>query len=183
MAMPCIEGVEAQHVKRFIREVRLHYFCDVAVMPKGHVNIFQAAMSLINAVHCLVLGNLCVRISAEIFGKDDLIRPRATDGECIPHNSPKEKQYFRLTRGQAEAIVEKLSDLLRLTLEDVEAQEVPLWRELEFLRLYLSIEQVRFEDRLKVRIVATAGLPEMLGASHGVAADRGERRPPPARAE
>jgi signal transduction histidine kinase len=63
---------------------------------------------------------------------------------------------------QAEAMVEKLSDLLRLTLEDVEAQEVPLWRELEFLRLYLSIEQVRFEDRLKVRIVPTAALSEML---------------------
>jgi two-component system, LytTR family, sensor kinase len=63
---------------------------------------------------------------------------------------------------QAEAMVEKLSDLLRLTLEDVEAQEVPLWRELEFLRLYLSIEQIRFEDRLKVRIVPTAALSDIL---------------------
>ena len=63
---------------------------------------------------------------------------------------------------QAEAMVEKLSDLLRLTLEDVEAQEVPLWRELEFLRLYLSIEQVRFEDRLKVRIVPAAALSDVL---------------------
>jgi LytS/YehU family sensor histidine kinase len=48
-----------------------------------------------------------------------------------------------------------LGDLLRLTLDDVEAQEVPLWRELEFLRLYLSIEQIRFEDRLQVRIGTT----------------------------
>jgi len=63
---------------------------------------------------------------------------------------------------QAEAMVAKLSDLLRLTLEDVEAQEVPLWRELEFLRLYLSIEQVRFEDRLKVRVAPTAALSEVL---------------------
>jgi signal transduction histidine kinase len=57
---------------------------------------------------------------------------------------------------EAEAMVERLGDLLRLTLEDVEAQEVPLWRELEFLRLYLSIEQIRFEDRLRVRIAPTA---------------------------
>jgi len=63
---------------------------------------------------------------------------------------------------QAEAMVEKLGDLLRLTLEDVEAQEVPLWRELEFLRLYLSIEQVRFEDRLRVRIAQSTGLSEAL---------------------
>lgn len=62
---------------------------------------------------------------------------------------------------QAEGMVEKLGDLLRLTLDDVEAQEVPLWRELEFLRLYLSIEQVRFEDRLRVRIAETA-LSEVL---------------------
>jgi two-component system, LytTR family, sensor kinase len=63
---------------------------------------------------------------------------------------------------QAEDMVEKLGDLLRLTLDDVEAQEVPLWRELEFLRLYLSIEQTRFEDRLRVRIAPLAALSEVL---------------------
>jgi sensor histidine kinase YesM len=63
---------------------------------------------------------------------------------------------------QAEAMVARLGDLLRLTLEDVEAQEVPLWRELEFLRLYLSIEQVRFEDRLRVRIASTPALSDVL---------------------
>jgi two-component system, LytTR family, sensor kinase len=63
---------------------------------------------------------------------------------------------------QAEAMVEKLGDLLRRTLEDVEAQEVPLWRELEFLALYLSIEQVRFEDRLQVRMAPDPALSDVL---------------------
>jgi len=63
---------------------------------------------------------------------------------------------------KAEAMVAGLGDLLRLTLEDVEAQEIPLWRELEFLRLYLSIEQVRFEDRLRVRIASPPALSDVL---------------------
>ena len=56
------------------------------------------------------------------------------------------------TRGEAEAMLARLSDLLRLVVDECDTQEVPLWRELEFLRLYLSIEEVRFQDRLRVRI-------------------------------
>jgi hypothetical protein len=63
---------------------------------------------------------------------------------------------------EAETMLGRLSDLLRHTLDDVEAQEVPLWRELDFLRLYLSIEQVRFEDRLRVRIDAERDVTDAL---------------------
>ncbi|MBV9267034.1 MAG: histidine kinase [Acidobacteriaceae bacterium] len=66
----------------------------------------------------------------------------------------------------AEEMLAGLSDLLRCVLEDVEAQEVPLRRELEYLRIYLSIQQVRFQDRLKVEILADpatldAAVPQM----------------------
>jgi two-component system LytT family sensor kinase len=61
----------------------------------------------------------------------------------------------RQQRGrQAEEMLARLSDLLRCVLEDVEAQQIPLRRELEYLRLYLSIEQVRFQDRLGIEISA-----------------------------
>jgi LytS/YehU family sensor histidine kinase len=63
---------------------------------------------------------------------------------------------------EAETMLSRLSDLLRHSLDDVEVQEVPLWYELDFLRLYLSIEQVRFEDRLRVRIDAGPEVSEAL---------------------
>ena len=49
----------------------------------------------------------------------------------------------------ADHMLTRLSDLLRAILDDVEAQEVPLRRELECLKLYLGIEEVRFGDRLE----------------------------------
>jgi signal transduction histidine kinase len=63
---------------------------------------------------------------------------------------------------QAEAMLTRLSDLLRLVVDEVHTQEVPLWRELEFLGLYLSIEEVRFQDRLRVRMMADPGIGSAL---------------------
>src|SRR5205085_2896186 len=45
-----------------------------------------------------------------------------------------------------------LSDLLRYTLENAGRQEVPLSEELDFLELYLNIQQMRFPDRLNVEL-------------------------------
>jgi signal transduction histidine kinase len=58
---------------------------------------------------------------------------------------------------EAEAMLGQLSDLLRCVLDDVEALEIPLRRE-----LYLGIEQVRFKDRLRAEISAD---PEVLDAA------------------
>jgi CheY-like chemotaxis protein len=73
----------------------------------------------------------------------------------------------RQQKGQeAEETLGRFSDLLRCVLSDIDAQEVPLSRELEYLRLYLAIEQVRFSDRLRVALhvdstVLEATVPHM----------------------
>lgn len=51
----------------------------------------------------------------------------------------------------AERMIARLSDFLRLILECDDAPEVPLADELDFARRYLDIEQIRFGDRLVVR--------------------------------
>lgn len=49
-------------------------------------------------------------------------------------------------------MIERLGDFLRLTLEHSTAQEVTLREELEFLNCYLSIEQIRLQERLVIAI-------------------------------
>src|SRR5262249_40591374 len=53
---------------------------------------------------------------------------------------------------EADRMITRLSDLLRLTLENVGAQEATLRQELEILGRYLEIEQRRFGDRLQVKM-------------------------------
>jgi two-component system, LytTR family, sensor kinase len=50
----------------------------------------------------------------------------------------------------ADAMIARLSDLLRMSLQRVGVQQVPLKEELDFLSKYLEIEQTRFRDRLTV---------------------------------
>ncbi|WP_267225733.1 sensor histidine kinase [Dyella silvae] len=57
---------------------------------------------------------------------------------------------------QARQMIARLSDFLRLTLEERHAQQVPLSREVEFLNCYLGIQQVRFQDRLTTHLDVSA---------------------------
>ena len=54
----------------------------------------------------------------------------------------------RLTR----RMIEHLGDLLRMSLETKDRQEVPLAEELAFLDHYLEIQKIRFGDQLVVEI-------------------------------
>ena len=50
----------------------------------------------------------------------------------------------------ARAMIEHLGDLLRLSLESKDRQEVPLAEEMPFLDHYVAIQKIRFGDQLKI---------------------------------
>lgn len=54
----------------------------------------------------------------------------------------------RMARG----MIEHLGDLLRLSLESRDKQEIPLAEEMAFLDHYLAIQRIRFGDHLKIEI-------------------------------
>lgn len=59
-------------------------------------------------------------------------------------------------------MIARLGDLLRHTLDEGGEQEIPLARELEMLRRYLDIMEVRFQGNLEVSIDADASLDDAL---------------------
>jgi signal transduction histidine kinase len=50
----------------------------------------------------------------------------------------------------ARSMIEHLGDLLRLSLESKDRQEVPLAEEMAFLEHYLAIQKIRFGDHLRI---------------------------------
>jgi len=67
----------------------------------------------------------------------------------------------------AEDILLRLSELLRVSLDELHIQEVPLRREIEFLEHYMGIQQRRFRDRLRFHLeigedVLTCSVPSLV---------------------
>jgi two-component system LytT family sensor kinase len=57
----------------------------------------------------------------------------------------------------ANKVISRFGNLLRATLETNEHREIPLQQEVDFLRRYLEIEQMRFGGRLGVKIELAPG--------------------------
>lgn len=89
---------------------------------------------------------------------------------------------------RAEEMLHRLGDLLQATLREAERHEVPFRVELDYLRSYLEIEAIRFQDRLSVRVDADpetldCGVPFLItqplvenAVRHGVARRAGPGR-------
>lgn len=56
----------------------------------------------------------------------------------------------------ADVMIARLGDLLRVTLATADVPDVPLRQELEFVRMYLDIQQARMGDRLTTTVAADA---------------------------
>ena len=81
----------------------------------------------------------------------------------------------------ADRMIARLGDFLRLTLQSSDTQTVDFEQELEFLKCYLDIEHIRFQDRLTVEMdidphALTAMVPNLIlqpivenAVRHGVA--------------
>ena len=88
-----------------------------------------------------------------------LAQVRALRMQINPHflfNAMNSISMLVRDRKQEEAVktIAGLSDLLRYVLDETADQEVPLRNELDFIRRYLAIEKIRFQDRLHVSIEA-----------------------------
>lgn len=65
----------------------------------------------------------------------------------------------RAERGEdAVAMIAGLSDFLRHTMEGSSRQQVPLVEELQFVEKYLSLQKIRFTDRLQLDVDVPPGL-------------------------
>lgn len=52
----------------------------------------------------------------------------------------------------AENVLQRLSELLRVALDDMRSLQVPLEQEITFLKYYVEIQKQRFQERLTVRV-------------------------------
>ena len=92
--------------------------------------------------------------------------------------------YIETAPALACLMLEQVSDLLRMSVQHHEAQEIPLYEEFAFLGRYLGLQKLRFEDRLEINIqmdpdASTALVPTFIlqplvenAVRHGVAMRR-----------
>ncbi|MFC1513845.1 sensor histidine kinase [candidate division KSB1 bacterium] len=57
---------------------------------------------------------------------------------------------FQIDPEAADKMICRLADLLRISLDNSDDQTVPLRKELEFLKIFLEIQETRFKDRLRI---------------------------------
>src|SRR5882757_4942555 len=86
--MPCIERVITKHIQSLCRHGLLHHLCNVAIVPKRHMQVVQPTVRLIDAVLRLIERVMKVRVFLKVFGENNRIGVSASGRESISNNSP-----------------------------------------------------------------------------------------------
>jgi two-component system LytT family sensor kinase len=145
-----VGGVLPKEYPTFLSFFRYHLFANLSVT----VSIYWLVLIAINALDYYQSFRRAEVKASELRAQLAQAQLRALKMQLHPHflfntlNS-----ISALLHRDAEAadrMVARLGDFLRLTLENSGDQEVTLEQEMEFLRCYLEIETVRFQDRLSV---------------------------------
>ena len=96
--------------------------------------------------------------------------------------------FVREDPEKAETMLAELAELVRIAMDDADEQTVPLEREMEFIRRYLSIQKARLGDRLQMDVdvgpdVMGARVPNLVlqplvenAVEHGIAKRLGQGR-------
>ena len=155
-------------------------------------------------IHLMQAGMITIVWCAIYFSAQEMRRRRAAELEALRLALVAQVAQFHTLRSQlnphflfnclnslreliaedpdrAQRVVTELAELLRYTLEADRVETVSLREEMRAVERYLSLEKVRFEDRLRLRFeiapeVLSAGVPPMLiqtlaenGLKHGIA--------------
>jgi len=150
-----IEPTPEPYTPRFLEELFINLFSYVAVAGIGYALVYRRGL----------VDQRAYRAELEA----QLLRARldAVTARLQPHflfNSLHSVTALIRTGERAAAVraVVVLGDLLRATLASDGIATVPLARELAWMRQYLEIEQMRFQDRLVVDISVAAELDDAL---------------------
>lgn len=128
--------------------------------------IYITSLSIAHAVHFYQRSKERERRALELTARLAQSRLEALKTQLQPHflfntlNSIAE--LVHRDAEAADSMIASLSDLLRLTLETANEQELPLRRELQFVERYLAIEQIRFGERLRLEMDIAADTREAL---------------------
>ncbi|MBL7713061.1 MAG: histidine kinase [Chitinophagaceae bacterium] len=108
------------------------------------------------------------RTQAKIEKQIAELELKALQAQMNPHfifNTMNSIQHFILSHNEVEAnnYLSRFARLMRLVLESSKNKYISLKAELESLSLYLSLEQLRFEDQFEYEIIVAEGIePEQL---------------------
>jgi two-component sensor histidine kinase len=141
--------------------------------PQWPTDFYENLMATVALYACVLLSHWLIESRASISARETEVaqlNKQLTQAQLLALRSQIEPHFLFNTlnavaglirEGRADAAVQtivQLSDFLRRTLSGADRQEVSLGDEMEFARQYLTIQQTRFTDRLRLDIEMQDGL-------------------------